>query len=160
MTTSPTHSSTTGATDGVATAGSVVTAATAATRGAVSSATTERSSLLVRFWLHAEGAAAFLAGAVLYFGGGGNAWLFLPLLLAPDLSMIGFLRDTRLGAFTYNLVHNWAAGLVVLGLGAALADPRLWLAGSLLIAHVGMDRAMGYGLKYPTAFRDTHLQRV
>ena len=123
-------------------------------------ATSARDNLVVRFWLHAEGLAAFVAGTVLYFRSGGDGLLFLPLLLVPDVGMLGYLRDSRVGAFTYDLVHNWAIGLAVLGAGLALASNPLVLAGALLIAHVGIDRAIGYGLKYPDGFKVTHLQRV
>lgn len=114
----------------------------------------------VRLWLHAEGAAAFVAGVAIYAGLGGSWLLLVPLLLVPDLSMVGFLRGPRLGSLIYNLVHNWAIGLGVLGAGWAIDSTGLLLAGALLIGHVGMDRALGFGLKYPTAFRDTHLQRA
>jgi hypothetical protein len=123
-------------------------------------ATSVRDNLVVRFWLHAEGLAAFVAGTILYFQSGGEGLLFLPLLLVPDVGMLGYLRNSRVGAFTYDLIHNWAIGLAVLGAGLALASDPLVLAGAILIAHVGMDRAVGYGLKYPGGFKITHLQRV
>lgn len=118
------------------------------------------STAPVRGWLRAEAAAAFLAGLALY-GWLGGPWLALvPLLLVPDLSMVGYLRGPRLGALTYNLVHNWVLGLGVLGLGLASGAVPVALAGAVLIAHVGMDRALGYGLKLTTAFQDTHLGRI
>ena len=114
----------------------------------------------VRNWLRLEGLAALVAGLALFGAGGGN-WLFvIPLLLLPDLSAAGYLVSRRVGAITYNVAHNWAPGLVVLGLGFGLAMPALQLPGAILIAHVGMDRAAGYGLKLPTAFGDTHLGRI
>jgi hypothetical protein len=114
----------------------------------------------VRTWLRIEGLAAFIAGLAIY-GANGGAWLLVvPLLLVPDLSMVGYLRDPRLGAFTYNLVHTWASGLVVLGLGVWSGTGWLILAGAILVAHVGMDRAAGYGLKLPSAFHDTHMGRI
>ena len=114
----------------------------------------------VRGWLRLEGAAAFVAGLVLYGWLGGSWLVVLPLLLVPDLSAIGYLRGPRLGAFTYNVVHNWALGLGVLGLAVAIDSVPLAIAGAVLIAHVGMDRAVGYGLKLSTSFRDTHLGRM
>ena len=114
----------------------------------------------VRGWLRLEGAAAFIAGLALYGWLGGPWLLVLPLLLLPDASAIGYLRGPRLGAMTYNLVHNWALGLAVLGIGLATAAAPLAIAGAILIAHVGMDRAAGYGLKLPTSFHDTHLGRI
>jgi hypothetical protein len=122
--------------------------------------TASRDSLVVRFWLHTEGVAALVAGVVVYLQAGGNPWFLLPLLLVPDVSVLGYLGGPRLGAFVYDLVHNWAVGIAVLGAGALTGAAGLWIAGSILVAHVGMDRAVGYGLKYPTHFKDTHLQRV
>jgi len=114
----------------------------------------------VRGWLRLEGAAAFAAGLALYGWLGGPWPLVIPLLLLPDLSAVGYLRGPRLGAFTYNVVHNWAAGLCVLGLGLALGTVPVAILGAILIAHVGMDRAVGYGLKLPSSFHDTHLGRI
>jgi hypothetical protein len=119
-----------------------------------------RDNIVVRFWLHAEGLAAFAGATALYLASGGDGWLFLPLLLVPDLGLLGYVLGSRFGAFTYNLVHNWAIGLGVLGIGLAMSSTGLVLAGAILIAHVGMDRAVGYGLKYPGAPKPTHLQRV
>jgi len=114
----------------------------------------------VRTWLRLEGLAAFAAGLAVFAVNGGN-WLFLvPLLLVPDLSAAGYLAGQRAGTFTYNLVHNWVPGLAVLALGAWLASPAVLLAGAILAAHVGMDRAVGYGLKLPSSFHDTHLGRM
>ena len=114
----------------------------------------------VRFWLRAEGAAALAASAILYQAFGGN-WLFaVPLLLAPDVSAIGYVRGLRIGSFVYNLFHNWVVGLAVLGLGAWLSNQSLLLAGTVLVGHVGMDRLAGYGLKHTSGFKDTHLQRA
>ena len=113
-----------------------------------------------RTWLRLEGAAALAAGIALY-GWLGAPWLaVLPLLLVPDISMVGYLRGPRLGALTYNLFHNWAIGLAVLGMGLASGIGAVSVAGAILIAHVGMDRALGYGLKLPTSFQDTHLGRI
>ena len=78
----------------------------------------------VRGWLRLEGAAAFVAGLALYGWLGGPWLIVLPLLLLPDLSAIGYLRGPRLGAFTYNVVHNWALGLAVLGVGLAIGQSR------------------------------------
>ena len=84
----------------------------------------------------------------------------IPFLLLPDLSMVGYLRGPRLGALTYNAIHNWAIGLAVLGVGLATDVVPVSIAGAILVAHVGMDRAAGYGLKLSTSFQDTHLGRI
>ena len=107
-----------------------------------------------------EALAIFIAGVLVYLQLNGHPLWLVPLLLAPDLSMLGYLRGPALGALTYNLVHNLAISLVLVGAGWTLAIAPLALAGAVLIAHVGMDRTLGYGLKLPTDFRDTHLGRI
>jgi hypothetical protein len=114
----------------------------------------------VRRWLRAEGIAAFVGGAAAWAALGAPWPWFAVLLIVPDLSVIGYLRGPHVGAIAYNVAHNWATGGLVLGLGLVLSVPGLALAGVLLVAHTGIDRALGYGLKYPTAFQDTHLGRI
>jgi hypothetical protein len=113
-----------------------------------------------RLWLRAEGIAALAGGVGLYLHLGGQIIWLVPLLLAVDASMAGYLAGPRAGAAVYNLAHNWAAGVAVLALGWWLGSPAVALVGAVLVAHTGMDRAAGYGLKYPTAFGDTHLGRL
>jgi Domain of unknown function (DUF4260) len=110
--------------------------------------------------LRAESLALFLGGVLLYLQMNGHALWLLPLLLAPDISMIGYLGGPRPGAMTYKLAHNLATALVLLGIGWFAAIAPLALAGAILVAHVGMDRTLGYGLKLPTDFKDTHLGRI
>jgi hypothetical protein len=111
-------------------------------------------------WLRAEGVAVFAAGAALYLHlGGAPIWL-APLLLAVDVSTVGYIAGPRLGALVYNLAHNWAAGLAVLAPAWWLGSPAIALVGAILVTHTGIDRAAGYGLKYSTAFADTHLGRI
>jgi Domain of unknown function (DUF4260) len=110
--------------------------------------------------LRAESLAIFVAGVLLYLQLNGNALWLLPLLLVPDISMIGYLGGPRLGAITYNLAHNLVTALVLLAIGWFAAVAPLALVGAILVAHVGMDRTLGYGLKLPTDFRDTHLGRI
>ena len=110
--------------------------------------------------LRVEGATIVAGSLLLYWTGGGSWWLFALLLLAPDLSMLGYLAGPRVGAVTYNAFHFYllpaALGFVGLFVGAPLAVSvaLVWF------AHIGMDRLLGYGLKYPTDFKDTHLQKV
>jgi hypothetical protein len=110
--------------------------------------------------LRVEGATMLAGSVLLYWTGGGSWWLFALLLLAPDLSMLGYLAGPRVGAVVYNVFHSYplpaALGLVGLFVGAPLAVSvaLVWF------AHIGMDRLMGYGLKYSTGFKDTHLQRI
>lgn len=115
--------------------------------------------------LRGEGAALFLAMLGVYTHlagapGGPSWWLFALLILAPDLSFLGYLAGPRVGALTYNAAHTTIVPLLV-GLGAFYMDRPLVLAVAVIwVAHIGLDRSLGYGLKYPEAFRDTHLGRL
>jgi hypothetical protein len=101
-----------------------------------------------------------VAAVTLYVHLGYPWWLLVVLALAPDLSMLGYLGGPAVGAVTYDLAHTYAVP-VALGVVGVLADSDLAVEIALIwIAHIGVDRAIGYGLKYPTAFKDTHLQRV
>ena len=120
----------------------------------------ETTTPWVRRWLRAEGLAALALGWVAWRWFGGEPIWFVALLLVPDISMIGYLRGPHTGAITYNVAHNWFVGALVLGTGAVFAVPALGLAGGILVAHTGIDRLLGYGLKYPTSFQDTHLGRI
>jgi len=117
-------------------------------------------SSAVGWILRAEAVAIFVAGVVAYLQLNGHPLWLLPLLLVPDLSMVGYARGPARGAVTYNLVHNLVIALGLLAVGWLAAIAPLALAGALLVAHVGMDRSLGYGLKLPTDFRDTHLGRI
>ena len=120
----------------------------------------EETTPWVRRWLRAEGLAALALGWVVWREFGGELIWFIPLLLVPDVSMIGYLRGPHLGAITYNIAHNWFVGGLVFTIGAALEVNALAMAGAILVAHTGIDRLLGYGLKYPTSFQDTHLGRI
>jgi hypothetical protein len=115
---------------------------------------------LVTAILRSEALAAFVGGVILWLANDGSPLWLLPALLLPDVSAAGYLVNPRVGAITYNLVHNWTLAIVVLGIGWWLASVPALLAGSIVLAHVGMDRALGYGLKLPTSFQDTHLGRI
>jgi hypothetical protein len=124
------------------------------------SASTATIDTQARRWLRLEGLAVLVAGAVAFGQLGGEFMWFLPALLVPDLAIAGYLGGPRIGAFVYNLVHSAAFGLAVAGAGLVLNIPLLALAGAVLVAHSGMDRAAGYGLKLVSGFRDTHLGRI
>lgn len=89
------------------------------------------------------------------------AWWWYPLLiLAPDLSMLGYLVNPQVGAWTYNLVHHKAVGVALYIIGILLANPPLQFAGLLLFGHSSMDRMLGYGLKHSDSFQHTHLGMI
>lgn len=109
--------------------------------------------------LRAEGLAVFAAALVLYFDAGYGWVLLVALALAPDLSMAGYLAGPRAGAIPY-AAHTYVLP-VALAVAGVLAGSDLAVQLALIwLAHVGADRLLGYGLKYPTGFGDTHLQRV
>ena len=110
--------------------------------------------------LRAEGVALLALSVMLYRVNGGSWLLFGVLLLAPDLSMLGYLAGPKVGAAIYNAFHAYAMPAVVGALGMIFANPVATAVALIWFAHIGMDRTVGYGLKYPTAFKDTHLQRV
>jgi hypothetical protein len=113
-----------------------------------------------RLLLHLEGAVVFVAATVLYFHEGYAWWLYLLLALAPDLSMLGYLGGARVGAIAYNAAHTFALPVALAVIGVLAEADGLAAVTLIWIAHIGADRALGYGLKYPSAFKDTHLQRV
>jgi hypothetical protein len=114
----------------------------------------------VKTILRAEGL-ALLVGAVTFYWHSGFDWrLFALLFLAPDVSFLGYLAGPRIGALAYNTAHS-TDGAIGLGI-AGLALNNSWVIAISLIwlAHIGFDRALGYGLKYATGFGDTHLGRI
>jgi Domain of unknown function (DUF4260) len=113
----------------------------------------------VRLLLRLEGIAAFAVAVALYAHAGFSWPIFALLLLSPDLSMLAYFAGPRAGAAVYNVAHTYTLALPLVLAGFFDALPALTAAGLILIAHIGLDRALGYGLKYSTGFRDTHLGR-
>lgn len=110
--------------------------------------------------LRLEGLAVLVGSLVLYFDSGFGWLLLLLLFLAPDLSMLGYVGGPALGSMTYDLAHTYVLP-VALGVAGVLGDSDTAMQLALIwLAHIGVDRVLGYGLKYPTGFKDTHLQRV
>ena len=113
-----------------------------------------------RLLLRLEGAAVAIAALTLY-AHADYSWLLLGLLvLAPDLSMIGFVAGPRVGTLTYNVAHTTVTPIILGGLGVILSSETATAVALIWLIHIGVDRAVGYGLKYPSAFKDTHLNRV
>ena len=116
--------------------------------------------LAPRVLLRAEGLAVAVAAVALYFHAGYPWWLLVVLVLAPDLSMVGYLAGPNVGAMAYDAAHTYVLPVVLVTIGV-IADAEIALQlGLIWFTHIGVDRAVGYGLKYPTGFKDTHLQRV
>ena len=113
-----------------------------------------------RLLLRIEGAALTLAAIYMYNRIGGNWWLFAALILVPDVSFAGYLINTRIGAIAYNTMHVTLGPLVCAALGFLLPSFDLLSIALIWGAHVGVDRAFGYGLKYGAGFGLTHLGRI
>lgn len=113
-------------------------------------------NLLLRLeWL------AVLGAALIAYGLSGFSWLlFVVLILAPDLSMFGYLAGPRVGAVAYNAVHTLVAPALLGLAGWWLSLPLFMALALILLAHIAADRALGYGLKYASGFQDTHLGRI
>jgi hypothetical protein len=110
--------------------------------------------------LRAEGAIIF-GTSLLFYGEIRDSWiLFVALVLVPDLSMLGYLLGVRFGTAIYNLFHTLVAPLLLIAF--SIFCQHFWLLpyGLIWTAHIGIDRLLGFGLKYPTRFQDTHFQRL
>ena len=111
-------------------------------------------------WLRLDGL-VLLASALILFAATHQPWWLVPaVILLPDLFMLGYLRGTRVGAAVYNLGHAYPLPAAMSLAGAVWHHPLTLALGLLWLAHIGMDRALGYGLKFTSAFRDTHLGRI
>src|SRR5258708_33866301 len=107
--------------------------------------------------LRLEGAAVCAAAILIYAHLGLSWWAFAALILVPDLSMLGYLANARIGAASYNAAHTVAAPIGLLGLAFLLGSPLTMSLGAIWLAHIGADRLLGYGLKYATGFAHPHL---
>lgn len=107
--------------------------------------------------LRLDGAAIGVAAIVAFALTGGNWWLFAVLILAPDLAFLALPLGLSRAAMVYNVVHSLTWPVILIGAG--LLTPVGWLAsvGLIWAAHIGIDRAVGYGLKYPESIETTHL---
>jgi len=114
----------------------------------------------VRTLLQLEGLTLFAGMTPLYGFWGGPWWLYLVLFLAPDLSFLGYLAGPKVGAIVYNAVHSYIAPMALMTAGFGFAPPLLLSVAMIWLAHIGFDRALGYGLKYQTGFGFTHLGRI
>lgn len=115
---------------------------------------------LPRVLLLVEGAVLFAAGVLAYMQLEASWWLFLAVFLVPDVSMLGYLAGPRVGAVAYDLVHTTLGPAVLALAGWSGVVPLGLELGVIWLAHLGLDRAIGFGLKYPSGFSDTHLDRV
>jgi hypothetical protein len=87
-------------------------------------------------------------------------WWFLVLILLPDIGMIGYIINNKIGAYTYNLMHHKAIAIIIYTVGLSTKNEFIQLVGIILFAHASMDRVFGYGLKYEKGFKFTHLGTI
>jgi hypothetical protein len=110
--------------------------------------------------LRLEGLVLFAAAIALYVREDFSILLLVVLFLAPDLAFVGLAAGPRVGAISYDTAHTYV-GPILLASVSLIAEWTVGVElGLIWLAHIGIDRALGYGLRYPDAFRDTHLQRV
>ena len=114
----------------------------------------------VRIWLRLEALVVFIAGVLVWIALNGGWVKFSLGFLLPDLALLAYLVGPRAGASVYNLAHSYLIPAVLAIVGATLDQSPLLLVGALWTSHIGFDRMLGLGLKYPTGFADTHLGRL
>lgn len=110
--------------------------------------------------LKIEELAQFILGIVLFSMLLYEWWLFPVLLFLPDISMLGYLVNPKVGAICYNVLHHKAVAIAVGLLGMYTIDMSIMLIGIILFSHASFDRIFGYGLKYPNSFKETHLGKI
>ena len=104
---------------------------------------------------------ALMGLGIFMFGLLGYQWWWLPvLILTPDVSMLGCLLGSKIGALCYNIVHHRAVAILLYFVGAYFMLPIVELIGTILFIHIAMDRIFGYGLKYDKGFKFTHLGEI
>jgi hypothetical protein len=114
----------------------------------------------VKLVLRLEGLTLFAGMVMLYWAWDGSWLVFALLFFVPDLSFLAYLADAKFGALVYNAAHSYMAPVALLTLGFGLASPLTLSIAMIWLAHIGFDRALGYGLKYSAGFGFTHLGRI
>ena len=113
-----------------------------------------------KLFLHLEGTVIFITS--LYFYQQNNfSWIaFIFLLFVFDVSMIGYVINERVGATVYNIFHSYILPVTLILVSTIITLEWLLMISLIWTAHIGMDRMIGYGLKYHSGFKDTHFQKV
>jgi len=124
--------------------------------------TTSRTAISQpRIFAHLNGLALFVGSIIAYSIVSGDWLAFILLLLVPDISMIGYMVNSTVGAWLYNIVHSYTLAVAVIVAGFALDHNTIVSLGIILMAHIGMDQIFGYGYKYADGkFSDTHYKRI
>jgi Domain of unknown function (DUF4260) len=114
----------------------------------------------LRTLLRLEGLTLFVGMTLLYAIWEGSWWVYAILFLAPDISFAAYLAGPRPGAIIYNAAHSYMAPVALMTTGFATSSPLVLSLAMIWLAHIGIDRALGYGLKYSRGFGFTHLGRI
>jgi uncharacterized protein DUF4260 len=114
----------------------------------------------LRTLLRLEGLTLLAGMVLLYAIRDGSWWVFAVLFLAPDLSFLAYLAGPKAGAMVYNAAHSYMAPMALMVAGFGMAAPLVLSIAMIWLAHIGFDRALGYGLKYAAGFSFTHLGRI
>jgi hypothetical protein len=114
----------------------------------------------LRTLLRLEGLTLFMGMTLLYAVWGGSWWIYAVLFLLPDASFAAYLAGARIGAIVYNAAHSYMAPMALMVTGFALEAPLVLSLAMIWLAHIGIDRALGYGLKYAGGFAFTHLGHI
>jgi hypothetical protein len=122
----------------------------------MSGATTGGVRLVLRF----EGLCVLIAALVAYSKFGLGWGTFALFFLTPDISFLGYLAGPKIGAVSYNVAHSYVGAMACLIASLVLPVPTILTVGIIWFAHIGFDRAFGYGLKYSEGFGFTHLGRI
>jgi hypothetical protein len=125
---------------------------TAATAGAATGG--------VKILLRLEGLALFIGMTLLYGIWDGSWWVYVILFLVPDISFAAYLAGPKFGALVYNAAHSYLGPMALMTTGFASGEPLTLSIAMIWLAHIGIDRALGFGLKYEAGFAFTHLGRI
>lgn len=108
----------------------------------------------------AESLFIFVFACAVYYHYGFSRILFFLLILAPDIFMVGYLINPKIGARVYNIGHIYSAPVILIALHYFAGVPHALPISIIWIAHIALDRMLGFGLKYDSGFRDTHLGKT
>ena len=127
---------------------------------AATTETTGAASGGVRTLLRLEGLTLFAGMTLLYAVWGGSWWVYALVFFVPDVSFAAYLAGPRVGAIIYNAAHSYMAPMALMTTGFGMNSPLTLSIAMIWLAHIGIDRALGYGLKYSAGFGFTHLGRI
>ena len=115
---------------------------------------------MIKHLLKLEGLIVFLTSLYFYSILNASWLLFILLWLVPDISMVGYLKDKKIGVIVYNLAHTYVLALAVIFFGLWQGDNFIASLDVILASHIELDRFLGFGLKYSSGFKDTHIQKL